>query len=57
MGGGRFRFMATDPDGITGDTGDPTLEDIQRLYDRTAHLPAQLYNLNWSSRFRVNSRT
>jgi len=56
MGDGRFRFMATDPAGVTGDTGDPTLEDIQRLYDRTAHLPAQLYNLNWSSRFRINSR-
>jgi 2-polyprenyl-6-methoxyphenol hydroxylase-like FAD-dependent oxidoreductase len=56
MGDGRFRFMATDPDGITGETGDPTLEDIQRLYDRTVHLPAQLYNLNWSSRFRINSR-
>jgi len=56
MGDGRFRFMATDPDGMTGDTGDPTLEDIQRLYDRTVHLPAQLYNLNWSSRFRINSR-
>jgi 2-polyprenyl-6-methoxyphenol hydroxylase-like FAD-dependent oxidoreductase len=56
MGDGRFRFMATDPEGITGDTGDPTLEDIQRLYDRTVHLPARLYNLNWSSRFRINSR-
>jgi 2-polyprenyl-6-methoxyphenol hydroxylase-like FAD-dependent oxidoreductase len=56
MGDRRFRFMATDPDGITGDTGDPTPEDIQRLYDRTVHLPAQLYNLNWSSRFRINSR-
>ena len=53
MGDGRFRFMATDPDGITGDTGDPTLEDIQRLYDRTVHLPAQLYNLNWSSEHRL----
>jgi 2-polyprenyl-6-methoxyphenol hydroxylase-like FAD-dependent oxidoreductase len=56
IGDGRFRFMATDPDGITGDAGDPTLEDVQRLYDRTARLPAQLYNLNWSSRFRINSR-
>ena len=46
MGDSRFRFMATDPAAITGDTGDPTLEDIQRLYDRTAHLPAQLYKLN-----------
>jgi 2-polyprenyl-6-methoxyphenol hydroxylase-like FAD-dependent oxidoreductase len=56
MGDGRFRFMATDPDGITGNTGDPTLVDIQRLYDRAAHLPARLYNLNWSSHFRINSR-
>ena len=56
MGDGRFRFMATDPGGITGDSGDPTLEDIQRLYDRSVHLPARLYNLNWSSRFRINSR-
>lgn len=56
MGAGRFRFMATDPAGIAGDTGDPTLEDIQRLYDRTVHQPAQVYNLNWSSRFRINSR-
>jgi 2-polyprenyl-6-methoxyphenol hydroxylase-like FAD-dependent oxidoreductase len=56
MGDRRFRFMATDPDGITGDDGNPTLNDIQRLYDRTVHVPAQLYNLNWSSRFRINSR-
>jgi 2-polyprenyl-6-methoxyphenol hydroxylase-like FAD-dependent oxidoreductase len=56
MGDGRFRFMATDPAGIAGDTGDPTLEDIERLYDGTVRLPAQLYNLNWSSRFRINSR-
>ena len=32
------------------------LDDIQRLYDRTAHIPARLYDLNWSSRFRINSR-
>ena len=56
MGDGRFRFMATDPDGVTGDADEPSLEDIQRLYDRTAHVPAQLYGLNWSSRFRINSR-
>ncbi|MDT5298708.1 MAG: hypothetical protein QOG79_1950, partial [Mycobacterium sp.] len=56
MGDGRFRFMATDPDGITGDVDEPSLEDIQRLYDRTAHIGAQLYDLNWSSRFRISSR-
>ena len=56
MGDGRFRFMATDPDQITGDTPEPAPDDIQRLYDRVAHIPARLYNLNWSSRFRINSR-
>jgi 2-polyprenyl-6-methoxyphenol hydroxylase-like FAD-dependent oxidoreductase len=56
MGDGRFRFMATDPDGITGDADEPALMDIQALYDRTVGVPAQLYHLNWSSRFRINSR-
>jgi 2-polyprenyl-6-methoxyphenol hydroxylase-like FAD-dependent oxidoreductase len=56
MGGKRFRFMATDPDGLTGDSEEPTLADIQALYDRTVHVPAELYDLNWSSRFRINSR-
>jgi 2-polyprenyl-6-methoxyphenol hydroxylase-like FAD-dependent oxidoreductase len=56
MGDGRFRFMATDPDGVTGEADEPSLADIQALYDRTVHLPAQLYRLNWSSRFRINSR-
>ena len=56
MGGRRFRFMATDPDGLTGDADEPTLADIQVLYDRTVGIPAQLYDLNWSSRFRINSR-
>lgn len=56
MGEGRFRFMATDPDGVTGEQATPTLADIQVLYDRTAGVPARLYDLQWSSRFRINSR-
>jgi 2-polyprenyl-6-methoxyphenol hydroxylase-like FAD-dependent oxidoreductase len=56
MGGGRFRFMATDPEGITGDADDPTLADVQALYDRIAHVPARCHVLAWSSRFRINSR-
>jgi 2-polyprenyl-6-methoxyphenol hydroxylase-like FAD-dependent oxidoreductase len=56
MGRGRFRFMATDPDGLTGDSDEPSLQDIQILYDRAVHVPAQLCDLYWSSRFRINSR-
>lgn len=56
MGGDRFRFMATDPEGITGDAAEPTLADVQALYDRTVHVPARCHGLAWSSRFRINSR-
>ena len=56
MGAGRFRFMATDPDGVTGTATEPSLADLQALYDRTVDVPARLHGLNWSSRFRINSR-
>jgi 2-polyprenyl-6-methoxyphenol hydroxylase-like FAD-dependent oxidoreductase len=56
MGNERFRLMATDPDYGAGEPGDPTLADLQRLYDRVSHIPARLDQLNWGSRFRINSR-
>ena len=56
MGDGRFRLMATDPDGVVGDSGEPTVIHIQTLYDRVVHIPARLHSLNWGSRFRINSR-
>lgn len=56
MGEGRFRFMATDPDGITGDADEPSLADVQALYDRAAGIPVRIHHLDWSSRFRINSR-
>ncbi|KMO75434.1 FAD-dependent monooxygenase [Mycolicibacterium chlorophenolicum] len=56
MGRGRFRMMATDPDGLLDGDADPTAEQMQRLYDRTVGVPARLHDVNWSSRFRINSR-
>ncbi|ANI40173.1 FAD-dependent monooxygenase [Mycolicibacterium vaccae] len=56
MGGGRFRMMATDPDGLTGDRGEPATEDLRRLFERVVHIPVRLHSQNWSSRFRINSR-
>ncbi|KWX67183.1 FAD-dependent oxidoreductase [Mycobacterium sp. NAZ190054] len=56
MGGGRFRMMATDPDGITGERGEPTTAHIQQLFERVVHVPVRLHSQNWSSRFRINSR-
>ncbi|CAN3129197.1 FAD-dependent oxidoreductase [Mycobacterium sp. smrl_JER01] len=56
MGGRRFRMMATDPDTISGATGEPSVRHIQRLFDRVVHVPVRLHSQNWSSRFRINSR-
>ncbi|BBY77193.1 hypothetical protein MPRF_40920 [Mycolicibacterium parafortuitum] len=56
MGGGRFRLMATDPGGIATDAGEVGLAHIQVLFDRVVHVPARLHSMNWSSRFRINSR-
>ena len=56
MGGGRFRLMATDPDGIVGGEDNPAVGQIQQLVARTVHIPMRLHSMNWSSRFRINSR-
>jgi FAD binding domain len=56
MGGGRFRLMATDPDKIVGEDGVPRVDHIQQLVDRAVHIPLRLHSMNWSSRFRINSR-
>ena len=59
MRAGRYRLMATDPDGVLareGDADGPGIEQIQQLYDRTVHIPARLHSMNWGSRFRINSR-
>ena len=56
MGAHRFRLMATDPHGLVAADSDPSVEHLQTLYDRVVHVPARLHDLNWSSRFRINSR-
>lgn len=56
MGAGRFRVMATDPGALAGAIGEPAVEHIQQLYDGVVHIPARLHSMNWSSRFRINSR-
>lgn len=56
MGDGRFRLMATDPDGITGDAEQPSSTDVQTLLTRAVGGSVRLRGLDWSSRFRINSR-
>jgi len=56
MGGRRFRMIATDPQGHATNPSDPTLAEMQSLYDADCHIPAALRDVVWTSRFRINSR-
>lgn len=56
MGNRRFRMIATDPEQRVSEDSEPTLEELQRVYDADAFLPARLRDMVWSSRFRINSR-
>lgn len=55
MGNDRYRLIATDPDSTAG-RPDPDLAEMQQLYNASAHIPARLHDMLWSSRFRINSR-
>lgn len=56
MGNRHFRFIALDPQKHAEGSVAPTLDELQHLYDEIAHIPACLYEMTWSSRFRINSR-
>lgn len=56
MGNRHFRFIATDPEKHEKTDDEPTLSELQKLYDADSHIPARLRDMTWSSRFRINSR-
>jgi 2-polyprenyl-6-methoxyphenol hydroxylase-like FAD-dependent oxidoreductase len=56
-GDGRFRIVASTP--VTQSTQPmpaPNLDQLQRIYDQRAYIPATFSDLTWSSSFRINSR-
>jgi 2-polyprenyl-6-methoxyphenol hydroxylase-like FAD-dependent oxidoreductase len=54
LGGTRFRLVSTDPNPRSA--SDPSLPELQSLFDTVSHVPARLSALEWSSRFSINSR-
>lgn len=56
MGNRHFRFIATDPEKHEKTDDEPTLEELQKIYDSDSHIPVRLRDMTWSSRFRINSR-
>lgn len=56
MGNRHLRFIATDPEKHAKTDDEPTLAELQKIYDEDSHIPARLRDMTWSSRFRINSR-
>jgi 2-polyprenyl-6-methoxyphenol hydroxylase-like FAD-dependent oxidoreductase len=56
MGGEHFRLMASNPLSQPSKDSEPSLDELQRIYDQRSHIPARFHGLRWSSWFRINSR-
>jgi 2-polyprenyl-6-methoxyphenol hydroxylase-like FAD-dependent oxidoreductase len=56
MGGRRFRVLATERSGVAHDAAAPGLHEMEAAWSRSAPIPVVLRDLQWSSRFRINSR-
>jgi 2-polyprenyl-6-methoxyphenol hydroxylase-like FAD-dependent oxidoreductase len=56
MGGRRFRLMASNSISKPSKETQPSLEELQQLYDQRSHIPAKFHDMSWSSWFRINSR-
>ena len=56
MGGGRFRLIASNPFSTPSKDTEPSLDELQRIYDQRSHIPARFHDMTWSSWFRINSR-
>lgn len=56
MGQGRFRVLATERQPVAHDAPAPTLEDIHAAWSHSVAIPVHFRDLQWSSRFRINSR-
>ena len=56
MGGEHFRLIASNPFSKPSKDAEPSLDELQRIYDQRSHIPARFHDLRWSSWFRINSR-
>ena len=56
MGGGHFRLIASNPLSKPSKDTEPSLEELQKMYDMRSPIPARFRDLTWSSWFRINSR-
>ncbi len=56
MGNRRFRVLATERHTFAHDAPAPTLDDMHAMWSHSVPIPVLMRDLQWSSRFRINSR-
>jgi hypothetical protein len=56
MGNKRFRLIASNPISKPSKDTEPSIEELQRLYDQRSPIPAKFHDMSWSSWFHINSR-
>lgn len=56
MGQRRFRVLATEKQEVAHDAPAPGIEAMQAAWSRSVPIPVTMRDLQWSSRFRINSR-
>ena len=56
LGNRRFRLIASNPFSKPSKNTEPSMEDLQGIYDQRSRIPARFRDMSWSSWFRINSR-
>lgn len=56
LGHRRFRLIASNPISKPSKDTEPSLLELQEIYDQRSHIPARFHDMSWSSWFRINSR-
>ena len=56
MGKRHFRLIASNPLSAPSKDTEPSLDELQQIYNQRSHIPAALRDMVWSSWFRINSR-
>lgn len=56
MGNKRFRLIASNPISKPSKDTEPSIEELQKLYDQRSPIPAKFHDMSWSSWFHINSR-
>jgi 2-polyprenyl-6-methoxyphenol hydroxylase-like FAD-dependent oxidoreductase len=56
MGNKRFRLIASNPISKPSKVTEPSLDELQQLYDQRSAIPVKFHDMSWSSWFHINSR-